>query len=692
MNLETIVKELKVDWDTVLNDEFNPLHIALALNKGTIPATTFRDMFHKLENAMETIISQNFQGFSDSVLSYNLFHSQNKMLLDQLININNISLEKNNEFPIKEITEEFTSTEYFCAKYEICRKLMDIKLTYEEYDSTEQTLKKCYQLVKCLDLVDNKEYVKIKGVFEYRKLIYKSYLALTEKINMEIFDFIFYNKINNSFKCLLVLGSLYEVETFVKTYFSSYLYDTIENIILNMYKGKVNLEKLCKLIMTKIENIIKNYGTIVELTLNNFKLQKTKEDFFGNQNESYLYVTKVEKILDIIKEELTKFINKYSLSTELDNKFSLESIIDVVDYTKIYNDDYNIFKNKNAINAKKSKINNGNTQYTLIATPKIDVAAYLLKYTKNSVLRIFLNKRVETEYTKFKLEKNKKRIDVVFDEEIKFDPNTKHLNLHKDILEILSQKNNNSENKEEKLVDQHLVNHLNRKIVSLFETVFKESFKSKIVVPDKEKVFMYDGDKGGFILDFDPDFKESLYKKYINKSSLLLKKANYQKVIYTLNTLNDLDMRLNTRETLRCHEMFLAAFKKQINLEFFYYFDLFYRESNFTNNFYLKKVITIFELIYNETHNTLLFDGLYDNLIFYCKNNLNAFNVKVKDDVRQFIKQVKIFDEIMGEIEFYDNLDELYEFFNEILEEKSEYEQGKVLQAKLRANETRVIK
>ena len=40
----------------------------------------------------------------------------------------------------------------------------------------------------------------------------------------------------------------------------------------------------------------------------------------------------------------------------------------------------------------------------------------------------------------------------------------------------------------------------------------------------------------------------------------------------------------------------------------------------------------------------------------------------------------------MGEIEFYDSLNPLYSFFNDILEGKSTDEDGKILQAKLRIN------
>lgn len=684
MNFQTITKELRIDWDNVLNDNFNPLHLALSINKNATMAANFRDMYHKLEDAMEQIININFKGFSDSVLSYNMFYSQNQHLLKNLYTCQNITQLQEYDCNLKEITDEFTKSEYFGAKYEICRKLLDIKITYEEFELTSETIKKCYQLVKCLDLIDNKEYIKIKGVFEYRKLIYQSYIDLTEQINIEIFDFIFYNKINNSFKCLLILGSLYELETFVKSYFQIYVFNSIETLIVKMYKEDIDLEKLSKQIMNKLDNIIKNYEAIIELTLNNFKLQKTGEDFFGNQNESYKYVVKLEYVLDIIKDELNNFINKYSISTEFSNKFSVENIIDTIDYNKIYPSEYNIFKNRcNKSIKKKGILHINNTQYTLITTPHIEITNFLLKYAENTMLRIFLNQRIEIEYTKFKLEKNKKKIDYIFDSEIKIDPLSKRLSLLNDIYEILNFQKKSNENSN---YHNQLLKYFNKKIKNVFKKIYYELFKADIVIVPQDKIFIYDGDKNGFIYDDKINFKESVTSGYLKKINLMAKKSQYQKAIYTLNTLQDLDKLICSRETSDCYEVFFTTLKRQINYEFFYYFDLYYRESNLEQSYYIKKIVSIFELIYNESKNTLLFDELYDNLIYYCKTNLKVFNAKNKDEVIAFLNNLKIFDEIMGEIEFYDSLNPLYSFFNDILEGKSTDEDGKILQAKLRIN------
>ncbi|KAL6122204.1 hypothetical protein NUSPORA_00763 [Nucleospora cyclopteri] len=682
---QTIIKELRVDWDTVLTDDFNPLHLALAVNNGSIPATEFRDMYHKLENCMEKIISTNFKGFSDSLLSYNMFFAQNTKLLKTLEECEEIVTYKETDFNAKSIGIEHSQSDFYMKKYEICKKLLEIKITFEEYQSTRDLLKRCYQLVKCLDLIDKKEYVKIKGIFEYRKLIYKEYLELTDEINNELFAFVFRNEINNSFKCLLILGSLYELEQFVKENFRSHTFNEIEFLIIKMYKERVNLEKLCKQIMFKIDNIIRNYETVIDLVLNNFKLKKTEEDFFGNQNEQYGYVTKIDKPLNIIKSELGKFISKYSISTEYDNNFSLDNIIDNIDYNKIYEPQYNIFTvvsdNKDQSELKKLK-NNKKTQYTLITTPKIEVTTFLLQHTTNTVLRIFLNQKVETEYTKFKLEKSKKKIDFAFESEIKIDPLDKNLTLEHDIFKIIK---NNKKDSKNSSYDNQILKYLNSKIVKKFNTLFKELFTSEIVIQPTKMITIYDGYHGGFTKEPDQEFQKAVTTKYINKNDLLLTKQNYYKAVYALNTLKNLDVLVSSRETGKMYQKYFDAIRKQVNLEFFYYFDLFYREGNYSSNFYLKKIVSVFELIYNESKNALLFDGLYDNLIFYCKINVAVFAGKSNDDLRLFVKQLKIFDEIMGEIEFYSNLESLYKFYEDVIAEKSTEEAGKTLQAKIRA-------
>ncbi|KAI5183565.1 hypothetical protein PAEPH01_2951, partial [Pancytospora epiphaga] len=71
---QEVLKELRVDWENILSDDFNPLHLSLQIISSSALASDFRDMYHQLENIMEQIIAVNFKGLSDSVLSYNEFN------------------------------------------------------------------------------------------------------------------------------------------------------------------------------------------------------------------------------------------------------------------------------------------------------------------------------------------------------------------------------------------------------------------------------------------------------------------------------------------------------------------------------------------------------------------------------------------------------------------------------------------
>ena len=61
--LQIIIKELRVDWDNMISEDFNPLHNALSAMSGSTKATEFRDMFNKLELAMQKIISINLLNY-----------------------------------------------------------------------------------------------------------------------------------------------------------------------------------------------------------------------------------------------------------------------------------------------------------------------------------------------------------------------------------------------------------------------------------------------------------------------------------------------------------------------------------------------------------------------------------------------------------------------------------------------------
>ncbi|ORD98983.1 hypothetical protein A0H76_1603 [Hepatospora eriocheir] len=671
-----ILNEIRIDWETLLTDEFNPLHIALAVNKGTIQNAEFREMFHKLEFIMEKIIEVNFKGFSDSVLSYNEYNKQNAEIIEILNESFEASHQVEGNLYIDTISKENKKSEYFKARYEILRELKHIKIMFDEYLNSTEIIKRCNQLVRCLDLIDNKELLKIKGVYEFRLKIYKEYVVLSEEVCMEVFKFIFNNEINVSFKCCLILGNLHELEVYFYKNFKTFLFNKLESIIINVSKSTdISLETLCKLICNKIDRIILNHQTIVDCVLKNFKLDKNKEDYFGNKDESYSYVTRSDLIISTIEAELMNFIDRYSITIKTQGEFNLENIVDNIDYTKIYPTNYNIYRNDTEMSVEESSkaINKSYGTYTLILSPKYEIVPVLLKFVKNAKIRVFLNKKVETVYTKFRLEKNLNKVEELFKESAKINTKNSKLVIYESLKNIIDSIKDNSSDSEA------LKKQIMKKSKEYFQKLYEELFKCKIVTKRYETIQVYNG-KRGMITEFDPAFREALSKTILTKGDTFLVKQNYLTALYAFNTIKDLDNKLSIKETNKLYEKWLYTLRRQLNVEFFYQFDIYFREGHYDSNFYFKKITDVLNLFYSETKMNNLFDDLYKNIEYYCKVNAGIMKVFNEEDLIKFIKELKIFDEVMGEINFGGDLNELYSFYNQILKGESKDKEGMKLQ------------
>lgn len=79
MEIESIVKELRVDWEALISEDFDPVPLIKTLEKeGSAEASSFRNIYHKVKLAMEKVIDTNSKVFSDSVLLYSKIYRINK--------------------------------------------------------------------------------------------------------------------------------------------------------------------------------------------------------------------------------------------------------------------------------------------------------------------------------------------------------------------------------------------------------------------------------------------------------------------------------------------------------------------------------------------------------------------------------------------------------------------------------------
>lgn len=685
-NPDTIIKELRVDWETVLTDEFNPLHLSLAISRSSSLASDFRDMYHKLESSMEKIISVNFKGFSDSVLSYNKFNSNNKKLLNHLNKIENSSRAiKQSKFDIKNLSKENENRNHHKIKYDICKNLREAKTIYDKITSEEvddplknkgidnDILYKSNQIVKCLNLLDDINFAKIKGVDEYRKQVYKEYLKIISDVNDRMLEYIFDNKIENIFffKCILVLGGLEVLEKYLRENFKNMVFAQFEKAINSAYiyfdESSVSLLKAtCLRIVKKAESISCNMETIIRRSNSFFKLNNTQIDFFGNEEDAFIYLVDEKRMISDLQDVLQEFIRAYSTEEEPGKgKFDLENVIDDIDYTQIpctaneeVEDDSNIRINDKNFNKKSG--------FTVITTPKHECINYMIE--AQSGFRNFFIALKEKEFDRDRLDACKSKIDSIFEIEA---PKSKEIQGESKVDSGFSldysKKRLNLKLDEYIGISSSLNNYITDKAVVFFTQLHQKLFRSEIISKTNNMI----------------ELRDTLMRKYISKIDLLDGRHFVATAIFAFNTIGDLKEAIRSNQLNELYILYSESLKKQIHLEFFYYFDLLYRQGNY--HYYIKTLVKKMKLIYEESRGCRenVFDDLYESVEYYCKRNTNVMVVKSKKDLEEFIEQLRILDEILGEIEFENNLENLYKFFEDVINEQPREEFGKKLMGRI---------
>ncbi|KAI5148529.1 hypothetical protein ENBRE01_0390 [Enteropsectra breve] len=727
-DLKTILHEVRVDWENVLSDDFNPLHYALNIHKNAALAGEFRDMYHKLDTAMEKIIEINFKGFSDSVLSYNQFNRENRAALTCLTDILKMSSAIVHEpLEIKQISHEQKQSFFYNAKYEICKNLCKIKEAMVRFDAETELLKKCHLIVKCLDIIDDENYIKIKAVEEYRKQVYEKYMDIVGAVNAHLCEFIFKNKMENvaHFKCLFVLGSLHELEQHLARYFKRAVFAEIENLILKSYQNSsIEIDALCKAVGRKFESIKNNMQILIEKVSLNFELNKEALNFFGSKTTTFPFCTEPEHFLKILTKELDDFILSYSRQEDLSSStFDLSFVVDSLDYSKIYGPKY-------AITARLSKkadaLYGAHEGYTVIMGPQIGVSKRICGYIRDIMLKNHLMAKEEARYGEYSAENSQLKIERIFSGDVfVLDHKGKKLKIYDEVKNILKECNSPVL---KELVAKRMSVVMRRKHNELFTNSFEEeecseesdkkqdsndkSFEendnekdSKDNNDSKDKNNSDDGNKnnsdGNDSNSKDnksevsrnerkektkknkddnkknsdkikgvhkSKLREMLVNKLISKKDLFLSRAKYQQAIYIANTLRELNALLDRGEIEDLCDKYLKSIITQIHIDFFYFFDLMYRQKNY--HLYTKNIVKILKIVYSEAESALYFDGLLESVDYYVISNISALSVNSQNELDKFVKNLKMLDEILGGVEIEGSFAAAYKFIGDTSSKK----------------------
>ncbi|KAI4292373.1 hypothetical protein PAPHI01_1647 [Pancytospora philotis] len=677
---DALIKELRVDWDGVLSEDFNPLAVSLHISMNSKRASDFREMLHRLEFTMEKIIAANYKGFSDSVLSYNEVNRHNTGALEALREMEAQAMQiKLDRVDLGGITAEKEMSGVCEAKYGICKGVGRVKQILDELSGDLQT--RSHAIVAALDSIDNKDYVKIKAVDEFRKVVYRKYTDIVEEVNEMLCGFVFKNQQENLqyFECVKVLGSLYELEQFFMKAFHARLFSEIEETIMSFYRASGSgLERLCRGVAAKFESVEANVLKVIELAVRNFEIDRDTgtfslkhgprlPDFFGKLDTTFSFCVDGNVALGIIKEELKAFIYKYQDSLHgLAFDFSLNYIIDDLDYASLYPPSHPIL---HQLSQSKRQYSNKSTGYTVVTATGPEVVEFLAKYVHSPALSLFLREEIGNLYIEHGFERDKRTINGIFSgEPLKRAGESDRLALVAAARTIFKPQYQEHQ--------ESLKHHFVERLLACLNRVYRETFTSELVVePDAQSTAdnLRSVPAGAF--------RESLITKAIKRKDLLLSKQRYGLVVAVINSLGDLSALLLADKIADLRRTFVTAFRQQLNIEFFYFFDHFYRQGHF--NHYMRKIVDMLAMVYAETRSGTYFETIYENLEYYCIHNTRALNVRTRDELAQFVGQLRILDEVMGEVEFYSDLKKVYEFFGAVLAGESDTKYGKALEKKI---------
>lgn len=693
---KNILKELKIDWDQTVTENFSPLQMALKLSSNCNLNREFNNILHRLEETMEKLISSDFQGFNEAFESFERYKNTNINILNnyseaverlknlEIFNANPTLYNSNNE------EQEVES------KYKICAMIVEARDLYRSFLNSTDPYMKSQKIIKVLQILSDSRVSQIKGVFEYYKTALKSYQLFSNEINKKLLDFIIRNEVENShlFTVIIDLESILSFNDYCLKNFQKELFNLIEDLILNIneetslkneYDNFNILNNICQRIGNSVECIIDNMSFSIN-KLSKKTIKPEEDDFFGKKKADSNFIFDLSGCMVAIKQVLRVFIERYSLEPEKSDGFDIDFILDSFDFSKVYSENSSVIKRLMKGSKRSSHCKNN---FTLITPIDQKVISFLLSHIKNQEIRNFIFQIVESKfYSEIIVEDKISKIHHIIKEISNLDNLSNfETDLEMNIFNILDSCITIEEERNIKIYLKRtlfitLLHSFNDIFVSNF--VIRADFKNFLEtinqryeenVPDLFKAKNYNAST--FLITID-QFKDALITKNIEKSDLILTPKKYCKIFSILNFLKSINDRLESKEMSFLSDLYEKSLNRQLILDFFYYFDLLYRQGSYF--YYLKLCCKILEINENGKDNKDFIKDFEDCLQYYCENNVPSISVKNYKDLDQFIDALKILGEIIGEnIEIFDCI----EFFKDVRASSSKNSKGKILLQKI---------
>ncbi|WUR04381.1 uncharacterized protein VNE69_08136 [Vairimorpha necatrix] len=337
---ELLIKELRIDNESLLSPNYNPLIQMYENKKSTM---SFRNTYHRVEKVMENIINLTYKGFSDSVLSYMEVYNINKkniLLLSDVLS--SLSTIHSTSFNTEDVVFIYNNTKYLKYKCDVVDSLVELNelVNNKSGESSSSNLFRAKEIIK-----ENKLYC-IEGIDLLRNEIIKEINRVMTRVYSKVQEYIYKDKIENKeyLRIIKVYKKIDEFDKYLLDNSTRYNIEDIDDVISNIsyindYFGR-ELSITSKLLEKSVSSPVSDDNTFMILEDEVF----TKVDLVTNTLVFLRYIsdtTNINILCSRIREIYRhREITPYLINTLVlvNKRYNSEKITVLIDkYSKIIN-------------------------------------------------------------------------------------------------------------------------------------------------------------------------------------------------------------------------------------------------------------------------------------------------------------------------------------------------------------------
>lgn len=456
---ELVLKELRIDWETVLTEDYNPLKQALEIKRSSVKHSNYRNIYHRVEKVMEKIIEETYKGFSDSVLSYmecyNLTTSGLKEINEMMAILDRL---KSIRINTDDIYKNYKDTEYLKIKNSVCEDLVEVKNKHEEFKrlyNQGSLLEAAINLQDVREMIKNKALYRIRGIDTYDSEVEADVRNVCDSVFERLDSFIFRDSIEYKeyFRIIVVLNRILKYDRYVYVNLERNIFRCIEEIIFNVnkeedveddeefrretdevcllnsspsvtvkytiqtskkiycyYKDKPLFKSvperskknvLVRRIVSKLKRIRHNIDFLRKLAESAFEnLDEQSKNYYEEYSGFMVFCSSGgENVERIVQKVINRFIDVYTDCEKKDidvGEFETINILDNINYSEEFDEKYPIY---GRIINNRSLNEEKEEDFTLIFRPSIDICIDLYEYIPDENIKQrcmkYINKKEE---------------------------------------------------------------------------------------------------------------------------------------------------------------------------------------------------------------------------------------------------------------------------------------------------------